>query len=80
MKETKDVVNSPSHYLQNKFESIDEMVILFGVQAVISFCKCNAWKYRSRALHKGSSRLDSMKADWYLSKTKELEAGNIWQE
>ena len=79
MKETKDIVNSPSHYLQNKFESIDEMVILFGVQAVISFCKCNAWKYRNRAPHKNHFQIDNQKADWYLSKAKELEEGNIWQ-
>ena len=64
MKETKDIVNSPSHYLQNKFESIDEMVILFGVQTVISFCKCNAWKYRSRAFHKGDPQADNKKADF----------------
>lgn len=79
MKVKDDIVNSPSHYLKNKFESIDEMVILFGVDAVISFCKCNAWKYRNRAPHKGNPKVDNQKADWYLSKAKDLQEGKIWQ-
>lgn len=75
-----DNVNQPEHYKQHKFECIDEMVIVFGVDAVINFCKCNAWKYRNRANHKGNPEEDNKKADWYLNKAKELQEGNIWQD
>ena len=64
-------VNHPAHY-QGKHECIDEMVALFGVDAVIDFCKCNVHKYRYRAADKnGQEDLD--KADWYMDKLMELE-------
>ena len=75
MNKQPDNVNHPSHYKQNKFESIDEMVIVFGVDSVIEFCKCNAWKYRGRAPYKGNPKEDNAKADWYLNKAKELQGG-----
>ena len=75
-----DNVNHPQHYKQHQFESIDEMVIVFGVDSVIEFCKCNAWKYRGRAPFKGTFEEDNAKADWYLNKAKELQEGKIWQE
>ena len=68
-----DNINSPKHYKQHALESIDEMIIMFGKQAVIDFCKCNAWKYRYRADFKGNKEEDYKKADWYISKSKELE-------
>lgn len=73
-------VNHPSHYTQNKFESIDEMMIAFGPEAVYHFCICNAWKYKNRALYKGNFEEDMKKADWYLTKAKEIKGGNLWQE
>lgn len=66
-------VDHPSHYNQHYFETIDEMVIVFGVDAVIDFCKINAWKYRSRAPYKGNEKADNEKADWYLRKAHELQ-------
>lgn len=71
--EPEDMVNSPSHYRQHKFESIDEMIIVFGEEAVYYFCICNAWKYRNRAPYKGKQEEDNKKADWYLTKAKELK-------
>lgn len=66
-----DSVNHPSHY-QGKHECIDEMVALFGVEAVKHFCMCNVHKYRYRAANKnGQEDLD--KADWYMDKLMELE-------
>ena len=66
-----DSVNHPAHY-QGKHECIDEMVALFGVEAVKAFCKCNVYKYRFRAANKnGQEDLD--KADWYMDKLMELE-------
>jgi len=66
-------VDHPSHYNQHYFETIDEMVIVFGIDATIEFCKINAWKYRSRAPYKGNPEVDNDKADWYLRKAKELQ-------
>lgn len=64
-------VNHPKHY-QGKYECIDEMIVLFGIDAVIGFCKCNVHKYRYRFENKnGQEDLD--KANWYLEKLMELQ-------
>ena len=63
-------VNHPEHY-QGKHECIDEMVAMFGVEAVKHFCMCNVYKYRYRAAAKnGQEDLD--KANWYMDKLIEL--------
>ena len=69
-----DMVNEPPHYKQHAIECIDEMIIVFGVEAVKSYCKCAAWKYRYRAPYKGKFEEDNAKADWYLKKLSELDA------
>ena len=69
-----DNVNHPTHYKVHKHECIDEMVAVFGVEAVKAFCKCNAWKYRYRSVAKNGEE-DLKKADWYLEKLIELEKG-----
>ena len=67
-----DVVNHPKHYCrEGAMESIDEMVLIFGVEAVKAFCLCNAWKYRYRAADKNGAE-DLKKSDWYIRKYKEL--------
>ena len=68
-----DMVNSPPHYRSNGgMECIDEMVLIFGKEATMNFCLCNAWKYRYRANAKnGQEDLD--KANWYIAKYKELK-------
>ena len=71
---TSDNVNHPSHY-QGKHECIDEMIAMFGVEAVKSFCKCNVYKYRYRA-DKKNGQEDLDKADWYMDKLMELENMN----
>ncbi len=70
--EAVEKVNHPKHY-QGKHECIDEMVELFGVDAVIGFCKCNVYKYRYRADRKNGNE-DIQKADWYMDKLIELQA------
>jgi hypothetical protein len=66
----KETVDHPAHY-QGKFECIDEMIALFGVEAVKHFCMCNVYKYRYRADRKnGQNDLD--KAEWYMGKLMEL--------
>lgn len=68
----KNMVDHPSHYNTHEMECIDEMVVAFGKEAVISFCICNAWKYRYRADSKGKHDEDLKKSDWYIRKAKEL--------
>lgn len=60
-------VNHPSHYQKDGKECIDVMLELYGIQAVIHFCECNAFKYRWRAgLKNGeSAEVDLNKAKWY---------------
>lgn len=69
--ESNDAVNHPSHYCQGSMECIDEMVLVFGKEAVKNFCLCNVWKYRKRALLKNGQQ-DLDKSDWYMNKYKEL--------
>lgn len=69
------LINHPEHYNMHRMECIDEMLLVFGKEAVINFCKCNAWKYRYRLPFKGQSE-DSQKADWYINKLKELRGIN----
>lgn len=67
-----DPVNHPSHYCQGGMECIDEMVEVFGVEAVRNFCLLNVWKYRKRAVFKNGEE-DMKKADWYMKKWMELK-------
>lgn len=74
-----DMVNKPPHYKQHAMECFDEMVEVFGVEAVKAYCKCAAWKYRYRAPYKGKFEEDNAKADWYIKKLSELDAASILQ-
>lgn len=68
-----DVVNHPSHYCQEgSMECIDEMVAVFGEEAVMHFCLLNVWKYRKRAVFKNGEE-DLKKSDWYMKKYLELK-------
>lgn len=67
-----DLVNHPTHYTNSGMECIDEMIMIFGEEAVMNFCLCNCWKYRKRALDKGG-RIDLEKSDWYVAKYKDLK-------
>ena len=60
-----DVVNHPSHYESGKFECIEVMEEALGVDAVKSFCLCNAFKYLYRYNRKNGDE-DVRKAKWYL--------------
>lgn len=67
-----DRVNHPNHYAKScSIECIDSMLIAFGKEEVIGYCKCNAYKYIWRYKNKnGLEDLD--KALWYINKAKEL--------
>ena len=77
MSEVRDMVNHPAHYeREGAMESIDEMVLVFGKEAVRWFCLCNVWKYRYRAACKNGTE-DIQKSDWYMRKYKELGGGPV---
>lgn len=61
-----EMVHHPAHYNQFKRETIEEMRLLFGDEAVIGFCKCSAWKYIRRADFKGKKTEDLKKAEEYM--------------
>lgn len=68
-----DMVNHPSHYCQEgSMECIDEMIAVFGREAVMHFCLLNVWKYRKRAVFKNGEE-DLKKSDWYMKKYIELK-------
>lgn len=70
-------VEHPSHYnREGSMECIDEMILIFGVEAVKNFCLCNAWKYRYRAADKNGAE-DLAKSDWYIRKYKELSGAPL---
>lgn len=68
-----DVVNHPNHYTNGGMECIDEMILIFGIEATMHFCLLNAWKYRRRAPYKNGEE-DIQKSHWYIAKYKELKA------
>ena len=71
--EKEDVVNEPNHYQHGTFEVIDEMLIVFGVEATLTFCKMNAWKYRARAPYKGTFQQDMDKANRYIEMAYQIQ-------
>ena len=67
-----EAVDHPKHYnREGGMECIDEMILVFGMEAVKNFCLCNAWKYRYRAADKNGEE-DLKKSDWYLNKYRQL--------
>ena len=67
------MVNHPAHYKRDgAMECIDEMLLLFGKEEVMSFCKLNAWKYRYRAMDKNGQE-DINKSDYYIRMYKDLK-------
>lgn len=76
----KDNIN-PDHYKnQTSLECIEAMEIIFGRDAVIDFCRCNAWKYIWRWKNKNGTE-DLGKANWYLERAYEMLDGSdarIW--
>lgn len=67
-----EAVHSPAHY--NGTEVYDQMLCLFGKEAVANFCRLNAFKYRMRAgkKHGNSIEQDVSKAIWYEQRLSEL--------
>lgn len=66
-------VEHPSYYCDDGgMECIEEMKLVFGLEATMHFCLLNVWKYRKRALNKnGKEDLD--KANVYMKFYKEIK-------
>lgn len=75
--EKPDNVNNPAHYTQGGMECIEEMMLIFGSEETKIFCKLNAWKYRKRALYKGTPEKDMAKSDAYLRCYKSIKENGV---
>lgn len=73
MEDKKEMVNHPDHYNNGNMECIDGMVGAFGKDAVIEFCKINAFKYLWRLGLKDDDTQEVGKIKWYLDKYLELK-------
>lgn len=51
---------------------IDEMIILFGIADVITFCRLNAWAYRKKSSYNGNTEY-AEEADRYIKIAHELQ-------
>ena len=69
--ENTDDINHPNRYAKGKYECIDVMQEIFGVEFTKSFCKGNAFKYLWRESDKGGIN-DIKKAQFYINKYIEL--------
>ena len=61
-----DNVFNPPHYNQGAIECLDAMLAAFGVEAVKTYAKVNAFKYLWRHEYKGTPAEDLAKAMFYL--------------
>lgn len=69
-------VEHPSHYAGDKYECIEVMIEVFGVEFVKDWCIGNAFKYLWRCKKKHDNALtDIKKAKYYLEKHIKLEEG-----
>ena len=71
-KKKDDPVTHPAHYCTGKYECIEVMTEVFGVEAVQAFCRLNAFKYLFRSDRKNGVE-DIKKANWYLTRFLMLE-------
>lgn len=65
-------VNHPKHYKTDRFECIEVMRDVFGLQATQNFCLLNVFKYLWRDGKKEGTP-DILKAKWYFEKFFELD-------
>lgn len=63
-------INHPEHYT-GKYECLDVMIETQGIDAVLDFCICNAFKYIYRHRKKNGIE-DIKKAQWYINKYIEI--------
>lgn len=73
-----DTISHPEYY-QGKYECIEEMIELFGIEVVKGFCMCNVYKYRFRAGRKQGEeyKKDVTKAEDYMTLLIELKERTV---
>lgn len=71
--------NCPEYYSRHAFECLEEMRLMFGTDAVITFCKLNVWKYRYREGAKPNTD-DAKKADAYLEYINRLQERKCYHD
>ena len=72
----KELVNHPDHYnITGRKECIEEMVDIWGPQAVALWCEMTAYKYSYRVGHKDPEDLERRKIKWYMDKCQEIRDG-----
>lgn len=76
-----DFIN-PNHYKKGNKEVWEMMVDIWGVEAFITHCEMNAYKYMQRLGSKPNAPIeqDLKKASWYLNKAQELKELNNKEE
>lgn len=73
-----DNVNHPAHYETGKFECIEVMLETQGVEAILNFCQCNAFKYLYRAKRKNG--LEDMKKAYFAQRDEALKINETVDE
>lgn len=69
-----EMINSPLHYNScGEYETIKKMELLFGKDAVLTWARLTAFKYRDRLEFKENKEQDTAKMDWYLRYVEENE-------
>ena len=68
-----DKINPDYYKDKTSLECIDAMRIIFGDDAVVSFCICNAFTYTWRWKFKNGEE-DLQKADWFLHALRRLDS------
>lgn len=65
---------NPNHYKQGSKEVIEMMELIWGKEALISYCEMNAFKYRMRIGNKPNQPIEQEleKAKWYEEKAKKV--------
>lgn len=66
-------VDHPDYYNQGSIECMDAMTASKGIDKVLAFCECNAFKYLWRLGDKDDAVQDAKKAIWYINKFIELK-------
>lgn len=74
-----DAVNRLPLRKNNPMGCFEEMLQVFGVEAVMAYCRCSAWKHRYDAMQKDKYNEGNIKAEWYLKKLSELKAASIFE-
>lgn len=72
--EKPEMVNHQNHYCScGEYENIKKMELLFGKEAVLTWARLTAFKYRDRLEFKENKEQDTAKMDWYLRYIEENE-------